>query len=166
MILTRFFWLRLTKKNKPCYLDANFLIAYFVPGHKFYSGARRLMFSFIKEKRPLLISCLALDETFYKTKVAMEALAPNKARRSFTEFAPLFSRVLDELDKIPQITIIQFRKKPKISIREVLFNIQAYNLKPRDAFHFAHMKDYSTNRIVTNDQDFAKRIPGIEVVSY
>jgi len=164
--LTKFFGLRLAKKNKPCYLDANFLIGYFVPGHKYHFGARRLMFSFLKEKRALLISCLALDETFYKTKVAMETLAPNKNRRSFTEFAPLFSQVLDELDKIPRITIIQFRKKLKVSIRDVLFNIQAYNLKPRDAFHFAHMKDYSTNRIATNDQDFTKRIPGIEVISY
>jgi predicted nucleic acid-binding protein len=124
------------------------------------------MFSLIKSRQPMLISCLTLDETFYKIKVATEALAPSTPKRPFKDYAGLFSQILDEIEKVRRIKIIQFRRKPAISARDVLSNIRNHNLKPRDAFHYSYMKDYSTNRIVTNDQDFVKIIPAIQTIPY
>lgn len=164
--MTKFFGLRLTKRNKPCYLDANFLIAYFIPGHEFYDRSRRLMFSLLKARQKMLISCLAFDETLYKIKREKERLTPDNQKRPYKEYADVFDRVLNEIGKLSLIRIIQFQKDLGQSLKDVLYNIRTYNLKPRDAFHYAYMKEYGINKIVTNDGDFAKCIPGIEVVSF
>lgn len=155
-----------TSKNDLCYLDANFLIAYFAPNHPDHRPARQRMFELFVEKKMMLISCLALDETFFKVKEVVEFSVPNDRKSSFAEFSSILRHIVDEIEKIRLIRIVQFRKNLVSAVRDALDNMRLYNFRPRDAFHLACMRDFSIGKIVTKDKDFFKKVPGIEVISY
>ena len=147
------------------YLDANFLTAYFVENHQDNYSSRIKMFELLEKNKNLLISCLTLDETWCKVKLTLEKQVPTEKRKPFSEFYGDLKRILDSILDHPLMKIIQFENDLIQGVKNALENIKNYNLRPRDAFHYAMMKDLNVSYIVTKDKDFNK-IDDVDVISY
>lgn len=139
------------------YLDANFLIAYFVPGHSDYQGAVRLFARLLSRKNKLYISPLAVDETWHgmvrQMKTQIGSTQPHAA------FYSQLKTVLDQILASDDIEIVQFENDLEEGIKQALENLHRYTLKPRDAFHLAIMMDLDIKFIATNDPSFIRLPP-------
>lgn len=121
------------------YLDANFFIFALLDKTKKGVAAREIQRSIVKGKERAITSSLALDEIMWvlirnrkqhllRTAVEGIYLTPNLDVVGVSSTAPLLA--LDFMEK--------------------------YDLKPRDAFHLAVMRENRVGIIVSNDKDFDK----------
>jgi len=150
------------QSTEKIYLDANFLIAYFIPNHIDYAGSRKLFFEFISNQNELFLSNLGIDELLYKIFRASES--KNKTT-GFSKYASKFETILKEFKKNPDnFKFIEF-KKAIVGADNAVANIKNYDLAPRDAFHLAYMQEVGISSIATKDKNFGN-IPGIKVFSY
>ncbi len=147
------------------YLDANFLTAYFINNHEDHDKSKKLMFTLLKEKAELFISSLTLDETWYKVYETLQRQIPKDQRKPFKEFYINLKAILKSILEFPNTKIIQFENDLIGGVKNALENIRNYNLRPRDAFHYAIMKDCDITLIVTKDKDF-RGIPHIKTISF
>jgi predicted nucleic acid-binding protein len=154
------------KTKQSCYLDANFLIAFFLPNHEDEKTSRKKMFDLFAQHENLLVSCLALDETMHKICTVSNNQAPKGQRKKkHRDFYPLYEGMLKYILKNPLMNLIQFENNLEQGLRNAIENIREYDLEPHDAFHYAMMQDLNVNCIVTNDKDF-EEIKGIKIISF
>src|SRR4030042_3039534 len=140
------------------YLDANFLIAYFLDDHNDHNASRLLFFNLLKQNCVTYISTLGLDEAWYKIYEVSQKDIPKEKRKPIKEFYSEIKRILEEIRKLPEnIKIIQFENDFESGVRQVIENIGSFNFRPRDAFHLAYMQDLNLQAIVTkNKKEFDK----------
>lgn len=145
------------------YLDANFLIAYFVNNHEDHNASKVAFFKLLKHNSNLYISTLGLDETWFKI---WEASQPNtKNRKPFKDFYTVLKSVLTQLKSLSNMNIIQFENDFQKGVENSIENIGSFDLRPRDAFHLAYMQDLGINQIITKDKKF-DQVAGIIVTSF
>ena len=141
-------------KNEKIYLDANFLIYWFISKEpELKKRARCLLAEFLVGKKELCCSTLTFDEAWYGIK--KEYNQQNCSELSCDK-NPLFEKLEKFTEAIlPKVNVIQFGDVKK-GILEALSNVNKFGLRPRDAFHLAAMKNNGVNVIVTDDKDFAR----------
>ena len=145
------------------YLDANFLVAYFVNNHSDHNASKILFFNLLKQNSSLYISTLGLDEAWFKI---WEASQPNTTnRKPFKDFYSIFKGVLTQLQNLSTMNIIQFENDFHRVVENSIENIGNFSLRPRDAFHLAYMQDLGINQIITKDKKF-DHVSGITVTSF
>lgn len=143
------------ESQKEIYLDANFLIYWFIGKEpELKKRARLLLVEFLTTKKELCSSALAFDEAWWGIK--NEYKYQKKVNLSCFD-----NLVFNELKKftdliLPKLNLIQF-VDVRNGIIEAMNYIKTFELKPRDAFHLVVMKHNDITTIVTDDEDFIKK---------
>ena len=86
-----------------------------------------------------------------------------------SDFYEKFKEIFDAISEYPSMKIIQFENDLDKGLDNVLENIKKYDLRPRDAFHYAMMQDLNIKCIVAKDRHFDKlenKIKDLQVISY
>lgn len=120
------------------YLDANFFV--FALLDTTYKGvkARKIQSEIIKGKKAIT-SVLALDEIMW---VLIKNKKSELLRMAIEDIYSFSNLTIKEVSSLIPLIAIDF--------------IEKYNLKPRDAFHAAIMKDLGITQIVSDDPHFDK----------
>jgi len=148
-----------------CYLDANFLVAVFIPGHEFHKTGAKVFAQLLISKKELLISPLVMDEAWHAAWKTLQDQVPVEKKKSHSVFYSDLKQILDAVIKNPKMKFVQFDSNLDQGIAQALENIKDYVLGPRDAFHMAIMQDLGISEIVTKDGDFARN-SDIQVIPY
>lgn len=149
------------------YLDANFLIAYFVDNHDDHNNSKVLFFNLLQQDCVMYISTLCLDEAWYKVYEALQKDVPKDKRKPIKEFYSEIKQILEAIEKLPQnIKIVQFENDFEAGVKRAVENIGNFNFRPRDAFHLAYMQDLNLQAIITKNKKEFDKVPNLEVISY
>lgn len=137
------------KVMNSAYLDANFLVYYFVskePSNK--KNAQIIMAKLLKEQHKLYVSPLVLDELWMSVRKELGSLPvfDNKVQESIKNISQ------DVLD----VAFLIDTQAKKRCVWNAFFNTSEYELRPRDAFHLAIKNQNKIDFIVTNDKNFKK----------
>jgi predicted nucleic acid-binding protein len=155
----------MTNSPNQCYLDANFLVAVFIPQHIFHQPSVVALANLLLVKKDLFISPLCMDEAWHKARLTLQQQVPKQQKRPHSDFYSDLKHILDEISKNSRMKFVQFGSSVDQGIAQALENIKDYNLGPRDAFHMAIMQDLGISEIVTKDRDFARN-SAIQVIPY
>jgi len=149
---------------KNLYLDANFLIAILVGGHEFHDKAVELLTIILNSETGynLIISTLTLDEVWAHT-MPYTYPNPEKNPTRYSSFAEEFQNMVLKLLSHQKFMLIPI-DSPKQIFEKAIGGSKSYNLKPRDAFHYALASFYQAS-IVTFDSDFRFSKTDLEVIS-
>lgn len=128
------------------YLDANFFIFALLDKTKKGENARKLQRDIINGMHNAVTSSLSLDEIMWVL------IKNNKAHLLRTAVSGIYST--------PNLEI----KGVSASVPPIALDfIEKHNLKPRDAFHLAIMKEQNIKEIATDDSDF-KKVEWVKVI--
>ena len=137
------------------YIDANFLIAYFVPNHKHAKKAGILFAKLLINKNKFNLTALTLDECFMG--IVRELREDNDDRSAPpAKFFDNLNQVLLTIINNKKFVIRQFEKDINNGCINALQNIKSYVLKPRDAFHLSYMQDLGIKYLISFDGNFEK----------
>lgn len=143
------------ENQREIYLDANFLIYWFINKEPtLQKRARLLLAAFLADKKELYSSALAFDETWWGIKNEYNQQKNVNLSCSddliFSELEKFTNAILSKLSLIQLVDI-------RGGIIEAINYIKDFGLKPRDAFHLAIMKHNNITTIATDDDDFIKK---------
>lgn len=149
------------------YLDANFLIAYFVDNHDDHQASKSLFFKLLKQDCMMYISTLSLDEGWYKAYEVLQKDIPREKRKPIKEFYSEIKQILEAIEKLSQnIKIIQFENNLTEGVKQAVENIGNFGFRPRDAFHLAYMQDLNLKIIITKDKKDFNKVANLHVIDY
>lgn len=162
------------------YLDANFLVAYFIPirnGDRINQKAKIAMAKMLSKNCTLYLSPLVFDEFWngIKKEAGIKNIR-NKVRfyfdkfiRNQTPFSGLKNRGTDyyghfelhsQLEKYTNslraksnVEVISY-DKPIEGVKDALNNIKKHQMKPRDSFHLSLLREKNISFILTRDSSF------------
>lgn len=146
-----------TPASLEIYLDANFLVAYFLSKHADSKKAQKMFARLLIGNNKMLLSPLVVDEVMngiYKTlrdQERVNGLLPDKSHKDYINN---IRQAVEQLTKDTSFNIIQFRSDPADGCLRAVENIDRYDFRPRDGFHLAYMQDQEIEYIVTNDRKF------------
>jgi len=144
------------------YLDANFLVYWSVSKKPELKKRARVLFTKLRiQKSILALSPLTFDEAWNGIRKEVNA---QKAC-----YEPLiFAQIQNFSNKILNKTFIRIIQLQSIQpgILQALDNMKQFELRPRDSFHLAIMRDNGISRIVSSDPKFINQQSkmGIEVI--
>lgn len=141
--------------NDDLYLDANFLIAYFVNDHGDHKNSIKLLAYLLIKQDTLHFSPLSLDELMMGVHKVKNKKG-NKKGFSVAHFYPELKVALEHLLNNSQFRLRQFENNLNNSCILALENVKNFTLRPRDAFHVSYMQDWSINKIISKDSNFDK----------
>ena len=124
---------------KMIYLDANFFIFALLDNTKKGEKARVMQKEIIGGKYIAFTSALALDEIMW---VLIKNNKKNILRKAIEDIYAMPNLEVREVSSLVPVHALEFMEK--------------YNLKPRDAFHAAIMKQFQLKEIASDDSDFDK----------
>lgn len=179
-------------KNDIVYCDANFLIAYGASKVKQPDLKKRAYILFAKLlacECGIAASALTFDETwlgirrelgpkkiynrlrFFINKlferIGVRLINYGASEFSYREICNDLNNFTDKLTKKDNFCIVQFNN-PADGVIRALEYLRDYNLKPRDSFHLAIMKDNKISFFVSNDKHFneIKERSGINIIRF
>jgi predicted nucleic acid-binding protein len=141
-------------QNEAVYLDANFIIAYFVSIHEQHIAASKLMASLLVMDNTLCFSPLTIDEALYHIYLNLRESDRFGAFSPLSDFYSLFKAIVEKLLAFKQVKVVQFDNSVRQGIVNAVENIRAYKFQPRDAFHTAYLQDLGIKYIVSHDGKF------------
>ena len=121
------------------YLDANFFVFALLDNTKKGEKARSIQKEIIEGKHIAFTSVLAIDEIMW-------VLIKNGKKS-------ILRKTIEDIYATPNLEV---REVPPLVPINALDFMEKYNLKPRDAFHAAIMKQFQLKEIVSDDSDFDK----------
>lgn len=145
--------------NENIYLDANFLIAYFVDDHEDHINSKKLLAYLLIKQNTLHFSPLTLDELMmgiHKIKNTTNIKKDNKKAFPVAHFYPELKQAIEYLLNNSQFRLRQFENNLNDSCLLAFENIKKFTLRPRDAFHVTYMQDWGINKIISKDSKFGK----------
>lgn len=147
--------------QKEIYLDANFLVYWFISKEpELKKRARLLLVSFLTTKKGLYSSALAFDEAWWGIKNEYN-------HQKGVKLSCSNELVFKELERftnliLPKLNLIQFLDV-RNGIVEALNYTKVFGLKPRDAFHLAIMRHNNITMIATDDGDFIEKQASMDI---
>lgn len=134
---------------KRYYSDANFLTAFLFENHEFHNAAEKTMGVVLADgKNRLLISTLVLDETW----MALHRCSEESRKRSFSDFAQDIEEIVEEIKRNDKFIFIDSPNTKQL-VAYAIQGARKYNLRPRDAFHYANALLWDAT-LLTFDSDF------------
>jgi predicted nucleic acid-binding protein len=137
------------------YIDANFLVAYFIPNHIDVKKAGKLFAKLLINKNKFNLTALTLDESFMGIVFELRRQQGDKTLPT-SKFFDNLKQVLSTLLGDQRFIVRQYEKSLENGSMNALQNIKDYNLKPRDAFHLSYMQDLEIKYMVSFDDNFNK----------
>lgn len=144
-------------KNTQVYLDANFLTAYLLASHTDAKKAQKFFAEILIAKTKMVFSPLTIDETLnaivrtLKDQERINGILPSKSHKDYISD---LKKAISIITKDQHFLIIQFTNSLTRGCQNAVSHIDAFNLRPRDAFHVSYMEDSKLNYIVSNDKNF------------
>jgi predicted nucleic acid-binding protein len=144
------------------YWDSSFLVNIGFVAAKFHQACAAYYFRLKEAEVPVLLSNLALDETWYIVlKLETELLYRPQTfwevyREEPDRLRPILHTLEDftqRLTQLPHVTLIGTEAN---AYRMALITMQQSLLLPRDAYHWTLMQAHGLNAIATTDADFAR----------
>ena len=151
--------------NDDLYLDANFLIAYFISDHGDHKNSIKLLAYLLIKQDTLHFSPLTLDELMMGVHRELNTAKNKKGNNkgfSVAHFYPELKVALELLLNNSQFKLRQFENNLNNSCILALENVKNFTLRPRDAFHVSYMQDWLINKIISKDSGF-DRLKGINI---
>lgn len=148
--------------NPTVYLDANFLVYWSVSKKPELRKRARLLFSQLRSQRSILaVSPLTFDEAWNGIRKEINARKACFEPVIFIQIENLTNNILSKAF----IKIVQLQN-PQKGILQALNNVKQFELRPRDGFHLAIMKDNEILKMVSSDPKFINQQSkmGIEVI--
>src|SRR3989344_1948896 len=142
--------------NENIYLDANFLIAYFVDNHNDHKNSKKLFALLLINKNSFHFTPLTVDELMmgvHEVKNKAEIKKGSKKGYSVAHFYPELKDALEYLLNNKQFRLRQFENNLTDSCLLALENLKKFNLRPRDSFHVSYMQDFDIKYIVSTDKN-------------
>ena len=121
------------------YLDSNFFVFALSDQTNKGQKAREIQKDIVESGLVAFTSSLALDEVMW-------VLIKNKKEH-------LIRKAIEDIYAMPNLEV---REVSSLIPLHALDIMEKYNLKPRDAFHVAILKELQLNSIVSDDSDFDK----------
>jgi predicted nucleic acid-binding protein len=146
-------------QHEQVYLDANFIVAYFVEKHENHIEANKLMAQLLIMKNTLYYSPLTVDEALHAIYRNLRKTDKYGHYPPPADYYDEFKTVLEKLLAHQQIQFIQFEYNLRQAALNAIDNIRAFTMQPRDAFHTAYLQDLQINYIVSNDDKFDRLKP-------
>ncbi|MDP2649668.1 MAG: type II toxin-antitoxin system VapC family toxin [bacterium] len=147
----------MSPQKQEVYIDANFIVAYFVFVHTSHAKAAILMAQLLSNNNTLCFSPLSLDEAFNKIYEELKKSAPTSLRGySHAHFFTELKNALDILLQHRQMRLRQFENNLNQGATNALDNVRDFTMRPRDAFHVAYMQDLNIKYVVSKDTGFDK----------
>lgn len=142
--------------NSDVYLDSNFLVAYFVPRHKYHSDSVKLFATLLAQSDILHLSPLVVDETLHSIRNEYNYLRKKQklSDKPHSFFYQQLKQVVDQLITFPSIKVRQFEKNVGKGCQDAVDNIKKYSLAPKDAFSTAYMQEWGIKYIASKDSNF------------
>jgi len=158
------------------YFDANFLISWHLPKHRWHLPASQLLKLLLSRKTRLLVSTLALDEAwwrllvrFYERDYGRGTWRPDILRRHPhlpKAYEPELRGFTASLLALPRLRVVDQVNSRSLVIR-ALDHLRDHALAPRDAFHLAIAQAIGVPYIVTNDVRFQQiPAPWLTVITF
>ncbi len=145
--------------NENIYIDANFLIAYFVDDHEDHINSKKVLAYLLIKQNTLHFSPLTLDELMmgvHEIKNTLKIKKGSKKGFPVAHFYPELKQAIEYLLNNSQFRLRQFENNINNSCLLGLENVKKFILRPRDAFHVTYMQDWGINKIITKDSKFDK----------
>ena len=145
--------------RKVIYLDANFLVYWWVCKKPELKKRAQILFAQLRANQFILaLSPLTFDESWNAIRKELNVKLSCYDPRVFEQIQNLTSFILST----SFFQMVQF-KNLHSGIKEALNNIKQFQLRPRDAFHLAIMKDNNIHKMVTNDPKFISQQSKMEI---
>lgn len=131
------------------YIDSNFLTAFLYENHENHQKAADILTMLLTQEDTLvIISTLTFDETWW----ALHSCSEESRMKSFSDFCEVVEDIYNSIRKDPKLQIIE-TVNPSELIRLSIIGSKKFNLRPRDAFHYAYTKMWNAE-MLTFDSDF------------
>lgn len=135
---------------KRFYPDSNFLTAFLYENHEFHQKAyTELEKILLNTESTVLISTLVFDETW----MALHKCSEESRLKSFRDFSEQAEEIFRIIREDTRFHIIETANSEKL-LEYAFIGARKYNLRPRDAFHYAYVKMWDAV-LLTFDTDFA-----------
>ena len=160
------------------YSDANFLISFYVTKNKWHKNASLLLTELTTKGVEIHVSLLAVDEALcqllrssYEDQKGQGSWDRDKPLKKDPSLAASLQPNLDsfvrKLRTLPSVRLVDFPPSTASLVDDLLANIAADSLAPRDALHLAVLRAEGLTMIVTNDTDFDRvSDPAIRVLHF
>lgn len=133
------------------YIDTSFLIAFLLVNQDNHDLAVKTLRELkVVTDNQLIISPLVIDEVWY---ILWEHSEEARKSKSFSAFTPIFREVVNKLILDDNILFIDDNNTTR-AISLALYASEKFNLRPRDAFHYAYARMWEA-QIVTFDTKLA-----------
>ncbi len=145
------------------YLDANFLVYWSVSKKPELRKRARILFAQLRNQKAILaLSPLTFDEAWNGIRKEVDVKLSHFDFLIFSQIETFTNSIFNK----SFIKVIQLQNIQE-GISQALDNIKQYQLRPRDGFHLAIMKDNQIFKMVSSDPKFINQQSkmGIEVIS-
>ncbi len=129
------------------YLDASFLVALLLKSHAKHQLAYEALKDLSKKAAKIFLSTLTIDECWYILYSSQD-----NANIPFSEFSSSFSQTIEHFLNTNNV-IFPDKCNGESLLRAALKSSVKFNLRPRDAFHYAYASDINA-LFYTLDSDF------------
>lgn len=132
-----------------CYLDSNVLIYLKDSESLEYKKSKQLITQLISDNIEMQISSLCLDE--YIHEIGKSILKKYSQKSYFKQLNSALASILE----LPRLTLVNPSGNLKTQL-EITHLMEAFTLRPRDAYHLLTMKENKIDSFATFDNDFKK----------
>ncbi len=129
------------------YLDASFLVALLLENHAMHETVYEALKALSKRPIRIFLSTLTVDECWY-----VLYLSRDNKRSSFSEFSISFAKTIKDFLNTNNVVFPDFCNGSAL-LRRALDGSSRFNLRPRDAFHYAYASNINA-LFYTLDNDF------------
>ena len=161
----------------PVYLDANFLVAIYFRGHVRYRRARHYLFELFRQRTPMLISALTIDEAWwgllgewYEYDHPDSRFSARVLKRNPAILSAYTVRLWHFTDTILRWRYVTWLPNTTMNvptfIERARNSLIQHQLAPRDAFHLATIEMKSAAGLITCDSDFDRLVLPFDLTLY
>lgn len=137
---------------KNVYLEASFLVAFLVKGHINHKNAIYIFKRLVRSNKViLLVTTLTLDEVWW-ILYRESSYVSSSIHKPFSAFATEFLELIDGVLTHHQIALLESEDLAQL-IKIAILGSEKYNLRPRDAFHYAYTKEWNAD-LASFDKDY------------
>lgn len=132
-----------------CYLDSNVLIYLKDEDSIGFKRSREVIERLSSQNISFFVSPLCLDEFLHQFGKALRKKTPEK------DFFANLKKALTSILELPHLSVVNPPTDPNAHLKAVSL-MQAYALRPRDAYHLLTMQANAIDGFATFDNDFAR----------
>jgi len=157
------------------YLDTNFVLAWYLKGHRDFGAASKLLTELTVQKVTIALSTLVVDEAWWRLIIAY--YERDNGQGAWTDdvlkndsgipkrYYPELEKFTVALLRYPRSVVLDAPIAASELVQKSKAHIQRFSLAPRDAFHVSMAQACGIDMIITNDKQF-EAVDGLRIMKY